>query len=177
MRNYLVQPKMIVKRNANYDLLSEIKSFSAIEEPEENDSCGNIEWRILYNIKTKKFERFDDEVDVTQILNKTHLNLYQIISSALAMYRLACLFEGKIYIYGQEKYKFVWEMFLKHNSGEIITISEWKGAFGIRSRYGSIKVDTEYWNWIIDDVIKLLNVIISPECPHPYDGLIAGGVA
>lgn len=28
-----------------------------------------------------------------------------------------------------------------------------------------------------NDIILLLNEICSPDCPHPYDGLVAGSVA
>lgn len=102
-------------------------------------------------------------------------NMNEIMSSALLLYRLLCLFKCQVISYGPEGYKSVWWITLKHKqSGEILQFGEWKGAAGIWTKFHNTDELPEPYK---QDVLDLLNVIYSENCPHPYDGCVAGSVA
>lgn len=96
-----------------------------------------------------------------------------LISSHLLMYRLCCLFKGHVDVSGPQGYKSVWEVYMRHKStGQLISFTEHKGS---PSFYSSIfpPTDSEFDG----DWVDLLNLLLDRECPHPYDGLVAGSVA
>ena len=61
------------------------------------------------------------------------------------------------------------------SNGRSISFSEWKGqqGFGYLIETDSKKVNSE----LKTDLIELMNYLISNECAHPYDNLVAGSVA
>ena len=84
------------------------------------------------------------------------------ISSALALYRLRCLFPGADIQMGQAV-ETVWEVCLQ-TDGNVVVLADSEGAF---------LVWCQHYN---DDVRELLAVIADPECPHPGSLTIAGKV-
>ena len=96
-----------------------------------------------------------------------------VISSPLLLYRLCCLFECKIEVEGSGCYKFVWSTRLKHwATGHFVGFSEWKGsAQYLTSQFPPTGTAFD------DDWLALLNLLLDPQCPHPYDGTVAGSVA
>jgi hypothetical protein len=84
------------------------------------------------------------------------------MSSALVLYRLMCLFPGSPIDYG-DGYKSVWSVYLRNPTNNV-EIYDYKGGFSMRCRRNN------------EDVQELLAVLLHPECPHPYDGVIAGKV-
>ena len=103
-------------------------------------------------------------------------NLYRAISSALALYRLICIFPHPKFVElsGGDGYKMPWEIMLRHKeTGEYIGFGEWKGAFNVRGT----KNANEYNEKTLTDFVQLVSLILSNKSPHPYDGNVAGSVA
>lgn len=69
-------------------------------------------------------------------------------------------------------YKCVWEVELVHiATNKTITFGEHKGAAQVTD-LGKHTID-QY----SDDMIELLNLLCSRDCPHTYDCVVAGSVA
>lgn len=101
------------------------------------------------------------------------LGYCSVISSALLMYRLCCLFKCQVDVEGPDGYKLVWSIYLKHKaSGIYVGFSEWKGSPSFLSNKFPPTGTT-----FDDDWLALLNLLLDPQCPHPYDGTVAGSVA
>lgn len=101
------------------------------------------------------------------------LKLYHIISSSLLLYRLLCLFRCTVHSEGPCGYKAVFDVTLLHKeTGKKIAFTEWKGA-------AEVFLDTipDAEEPYARDMLELLNLLCSMECPHPYDGVVAGAVA
>lgn len=106
--------------------------------------------------------------------NSQELLAYKsIISSALLMYRLCCLFPCDVRVDGPEGYKLVWSIYLKHKgTNTYVGFSEWKGSPTF------LMSETLLTGTAFDeDWLALLNLLLDPNCPHPYDGTVAGSVA
>ena len=99
-----------------------------------------------------------------------------VMSSALFLYRLLCLFETEVQVEPiNDRYKCIWWITLKHKeSGELLQFGEWKGAAGTWTRFHCLEDLPETFK---RDYVLLLNELCSKDCPHPYDGLVAGSVA
>ncbi len=66
------------------------------------------------------------------------------------------------------RYKCVWEVQLQHKaSGKKMTFGEHKGSPMVWT--SPLSAD---FTW--EDVLPLINLLVSPRCPHPYDGCVAG---
>lgn len=184
MRNYLVNPGYIGERTADYELLKKIKGkfkpISTAQYYKNGGGNGNLCSDFYINAKTKK-TKMASYKQMQKLRTKSFeyknkkgellVKFQEAISSAMLMYRLACLFPGKITTDGQEGYKFVWSMHFKHvETGEVIGFGEWKGGALFWTQTTSNKE-------LIRDLKTLIEILISDNCPHPYDGLVAGRVA
>jgi len=109
-----------------------------------------------------------------QYSNYSNLLAYQsVISSPLLLYRLCCLFDAQVDVEGPEGYKSVWSIYLKHTaSGIFVGFSEWKGSALYRASKFPPTGTTFDEDWL-----ALLNLLLDPCCPHPYDGTVAGSAA
>ena len=85
------------------------------------------------------------------------------ISSALALYRVRCLFLGAT-IQVVEDYNSVWEVCLKTDDNVVV----------LADLGGAVLVWCQQYN---EDVRELLAVIVDPECPHPTASTVAGKVS
>lgn len=161
---YLTNCEQKNERSADYKAAKEVINLFQSTEFDSDISHGNL-CADLY-IDQKKRAHFK------QI--KDGVGLYRAIPSALLMYRLSCLFPGQIKTYGQSGYKFVWQFSFKHlESGNYIIFGEWKGGSLFWTKHDKETVPKEFER----DILKLINVLVSDDCAHPYDGLVAGGVA
>ena len=172
---YLIDPPVVQDR-VDEEVYARVREQTAKWTPVDHmvKGCGNV--RPNWNNKTKKFvfkdpnlnERFSD-------FYKTHTMFHDVISSALLLYRLLCLYKATVETEGPEGYKCTWWVTLKHNeTGELLTFGDWKGAAGTWTRFHKIGELPKSYR---DDTLLLLNEICSPDCPHPYDGCVAGSVA
>jgi hypothetical protein len=103
--------------------------------------------------------------------------IHDIMPSAMWLYRLACVFKPVVQFDGPEGYKLVWSAAFCHvKTGVEIQFYEWKGGFtfGARGPKGNVSPEDPVF---IEDCLELLNFLASDECPHPYDGVVAGSVA
>ena len=87
------------------------------------------------------------------------------MSSQLVLYRLTVTFgmpppkEG-------DGYKSCWEVDLQHCDGvSVLRLEDYKGAAEPRFR-GTAGASV--------DALKLLNFLVGMNCPHTYDGIVAG---
>ncbi|KAL9117936.1 MAG: hypothetical protein Q9187_005523 [Circinaria calcarea] len=90
------------------------------------------------------------------------------ISSQLLLYRLTVTF-GMPPPKETDGYKSCWEIELVHCDGaSVLEFGEHKGAASARFR-GTTDAS--------DDALKLLNFLVGINCPHTYDGIVAGTIA
>jgi hypothetical protein len=177
-RNYLVQPNYLSERIADYKTGEELqKAFTIIPQKKMKGIGlnGNIKMGMVVNRKSLKV--LVKKVKNAEIYRKDspYVDFYEAISSALALYRTICIFKNpKIELQGANGYKCPWFIYLQHQSGEYFGLGEWKGAFGVWSTRSDVE---DVPKPALDDLIKLLNLILSDKSPHPYDGCVAGSVA
>jgi len=130
--------------------------------------------RALRYVKSKKcFELTSTDSGTLLCHDVETCDLDEVMSSALMLYRLCCLWAGlQIEVEGPPGYKVVWTAELKHiATGEALAFSEWKGALLIR--VSKLRAPPEFES----DMLELLNLLCDERCPHPYDGTVAGSVA
>jgi hypothetical protein len=157
------------ERNADYKMANLAESLFEYSEGWDGGR-GNLCSHIIFNSKTKK-AKFVKEYWPRK---ESETSFCQAIPSALLMYRLSCLFPGQIKTFGREAYKFVWQFNLKHRAtGEMVCFGEWKGGALFWTNFDYSNCPPLFKN----DLEKLLTILVSDNCPHPYDGLVAGGVA
>lgn len=181
-QNYLVQPQYTLDRNADYETQEYINSvFETVSEIPDSGTSGNLGSDIHVNKKKKKAficekpSLFSDK-DNYEKFEAENASLYQAISSALALYRLICIFPHPKFVElsGGDGYKMPWEIMLRHKeTGEYVGFGEWKGGFNVRGTKNAL----QYKEKTLDDFMKLLNLILSNKAPHPYDRTVAGSVA
>ena len=59
-------------------------------------------------------------------------------------------------------------------TGEALGFSEWKGSPLLRISPETVAdAPAEFKR----DMLELLDILCDPECPHPYDGVVAGSIA
>ena len=121
------------------------------------------------------YERGDALWDVWESIEKSpaRSGLIQVpldintISSALALYRVRCLFSAAIVQVGEDV-EIVWEVCLKSNfdaAANVVVLADFEGAFVVWCKHYD------------DDVRELLAVIVDPDCPHSDGVTVAGKVA
>ena len=156
------------ERTGNYDKQSEIANKWQKSSPIEY-SNGNVSHNTVFDIEKQSIALMD-----YQYGNEKYISLYTLISSPLLMYRLICVF-GYTPIIAESPYKVVWEYPIEHKeTGIQISFSEWKGGIYFGMKETDYKKLPQSYK---DDFIALFNHLISNECAHPYDGLVAGSVA
>lgn len=156
------------ERDADYSLreTAELFEFS----PEHEGGHGNLCSDLIIDAKSLRAKFVKKSFPQPEGKESFH----RVIPSALLMYRLSCLFEGNATFYGPKGYKFVWQFPLKHKeTGESICFGEWKGASLFWTNHGIESAPKAFKR----DVERLISALVSKRCPHPYDGLVAGGVA
>lgn len=131
-------------------------------------TCGNLYGYVDFKPETGRFRFVKDWSAV-----KVHF--YEVMPSALWLYRLLCHFAAEVESYGPEGYKSVWSVGLRHKStGRTVAFSEHKAAAGF---YMQERSPDELEADFKKDLLDLLNLLVSKDCPHPYDGTVAGTVA
>lgn len=169
---YAVNPPYCTKRlpQRAYTKAKRVsKKWEAIA-PSLEGSSGNV--RPDFNKESGEFFFCEGSIDWQSGIE---VGMHEAISSALLLYRTLCLFSCQIQSNGPDGYKIVWSTSLRHkDTGEILSLGEWKGGAGTWTRFSGVKQCPDSFR---DDLLELLNLLASPECPHPYDGTVAGTVA
>lgn len=167
--DFLVNPEYTQERTGNYELQKVIQD-KWVYTTKTVLGCGNIHSLFFFDIQKNSFV-FSNDYNFDE--KERLIHLYKTMSPALLLYRLIATFFGAPVCF--DGYKMIWTYTVEHKkSGKAIQFSEWKGAIGFWLPEHSHKELTPEFK---TDLIKLMNYIISTECAHPYDNLVAGSVA
>ena len=172
-RDYPVQAGEVMDRMADYETAEILQSkFESVGDPGEGMN-GNIANDFLVSKKTFKTKVVEDAFGKR---GDKYYMLYEMMSSALMLYRLICMFPNpKVVCQGSAGYKVPWEMFFKHKeTGRIICMSEWKGSFFLRTEFYDIK---DMPLSLQNDMCILFDLLFSNNSPHPYNHTVAGSCA
>lgn len=173
-RQYPVEAGEVMDRMADYETAEILQGkFKSVDPPKGFSCCGNVAYNFVVDRETLRTKVTKDEKPWK---DKTTYMLYEVMSSALMMYRLICMFPNPVVICeGAAGYKVPWEMYFKHNeTGHIICMSEWKGSFSMRTTFGDIE---EVPLSLQEDLCMLFDLLFSNNSPHPYDHTVAGSCA
>jgi len=171
--SYIINPPYCQGRVQNevYERAeAQTSKWEPVEPPPGFASCANV--CPDYDRTTGKFvfQPAGHPAD-----HSRYPGMFEVISSALLLYRLLCLFKATVETEGPNGYKCIWWVNLKHKeTGEILRFGEWKGAAGVWTRFHR---DEELPESYKRDMLLLLDELVAEDCPHPYDGNIAGSVA
>lgn len=200
---YIIDPPEVqarVKDSVYARATKQVAKWEGVIHPDQ-EFIGNVGMNLKYNKEDGGFVFQPDSAPTDW--DKFPL-MSSVISSALLLYRLLCLFGSPAAQHAQLKlpatiianrrilwdnpavkvepasgddghYKCIWWFTLRHKkTGEYLELGEWKGAPGIWTKYhGADEMPKSFRQ----DTLLLLNELCSPDCPHPYDGLVAGSVA
>lgn len=161
-------PKSITKRTGNYDIRDYIR----------NKWKGIINDNINVNMNLCNNFILSDNINEGIIIEKKvdlikyEKSFINCISSPMLLYRCCCIFPNNVNI--NNEYKQIWTCFIKNKeSNNIILLSEIKGTpyIGIENNFENIN---EIPNQFLNDILELLNYLLSDQCVHPYDNIVAG---
>lgn len=171
-----LQPGPVTERTGNYDIRNYIcDKWEGVKPGDNSGTMMNWFFDLKFSVEkgayfTKEFSFDSDDPNDYTFDRGVHYMNY--ISSPMLLYRSACTFPENIIV--DDGYKDIWTCFLKHKkTGSAIVLSEWKGTAqcGFDTRFYERKdAPKEY----VDDAIELLNYMLSDQCAHPYDHLVAG---
>lgn len=102
--------------------------------------------------------------------------LSRMMSPALYLYRLVCIFRNPtVLAEGTAGDVTPWAIYLRHKAtNEVVCFTEFKGSFSFKTRFIKTKeVPKEF----LRDLCRLIDLMLSEKCPHPYSDLVAGSVA
>lgn len=103
--------------------------------------------------------------------NEDAIPLSEMISSHLLLYRTIATFNCGIHTQSCDYYKVNWAVLLKHKSGAVIGIAEWKGTPILWTESGKVTGD------LLLDIRYLFKILCDPSLTIDYDGTIAGSQA
>lgn len=169
-QDFLVTTAYTSDRNGNYELRNIITDKWEFCTNRNRETNGNICGEIYYNLSEQCFEYSNGR---RLYIHENYCPFYRIMSPALLMYRLVCTFFEPPFC--GDWYKKVWDYPLLHKETNIfISFSEWKGGiYFAMTEYDYSKLPDSFKS----DLFNLLAYLFGNECAHPYDGLVAGGVA
>jgi len=166
MREYQTDSKLNISMGRVNDENKKAKFkavFSPVPVTDGMVLCGNV--RAVFKDGIAKLNsNFEVKVCVPS---------YAQISSALALYRAISFFETGTNPETQDFYKCNWSVCLKHKSGELLMLGEWKGGFQIFTNGDLEGFSKEFKK----DCEEFLTYFVSEEFSTGYDGTIAGTVA
>lgn len=178
---YPVDPPVVQNRVGN-DVYERVRKVTSAWEPAYPQDVSGFELSSITNMTGPNKLQLVYDLATGQVSYQTNhgygvgsnsLAYATVISSALLMYRLCCLFACEVNVQGPAGYKLVWSIYLRHKASKIfVGFQEWKGSALYRaSKFPPTETSFD------DDWLALLNLLLDPCCPHPYDGTVAGSVA
>ncbi|KAG5178059.1 hypothetical protein JKP88DRAFT_248354 [Tribonema minus] len=171
-QHYLVEPLALMDRvdetvTARAEAVMQKWQRISKDELPAGAQCEGMPLDIYWNKKTGKAE-------ITEWIDRSddHVIHGFVLSSALMLYRLQCI-SGTACVHIQgEGYKCVWEVYMLHKAtNRVMWFHDYKGTFYCRFQRGPKPEQYQA------DGLELINLLFAPNCPHPYDGIIAGTVA
>jgi hypothetical protein len=170
--NYLVQPQYYQERAEDSILQDAI--YEKWQLIDYQNIHANIAQHLWYNTDNQEFVLVEDIYPRTG----NYLMSNNVISSAFLLYRLMSMkFYPRFPQNGEEDecYKSIWGVSLKHKtSGQILNFNDYKAGWHLGMIYSR---PSEMPSDFKEDVLQLLNFLISNQIVHPYDLTISGSVA
>ncbi len=168
-RNYLVQPQYYLPRAEDSFRQDFIKSKWKRLRPEAN-AHSNVANFLRFDEKARRFFFIDGFRDPRYDAH----TLGSVISSAFLLYKLWCMEFYPKYPRGSA-YKVLWMVSLRHQpTGTALVIEDYKAGVSIGMNFTQPdQLPTEFRN----DLLELLDFLMSEEVVHPYDLTVAGSVA
>jgi len=164
---YSVNPSYSAERVESKEWKEKIKSIWEFTVRQESGTSGNVKMYLHFDVETQSFVFKESFI-------YSELHFSQVISSPLLLYRLICTFNAAPSVM-DDPYKTTWDLNLVHKpSGKLLMFSEWKGSARFWLPDYTYKDLEETFK---NDLLDLLNYLVSDQCTHPYDGVLAGSVA
>jgi hypothetical protein len=137
------------------------------------EGCGNLHNDTFFDVENGSFVFINDYTKQPKWDDTMLIRFYRVISSHLLMYRLCATFFKAPKVF--DGYKMIWNYNLEHKvTGKKFSFGEWKGGPGFwLNETESSQLPEDFRN----DMIELINYLISDQCSHPYDGCTAGQIA
>lgn len=170
--NYLIQPQYYQERAENCILQDIIvEKWQSIEDINLH---ANISPFLCYDVHNQEFI-FND---IMFSRDKSKLISNNVISSAFLLYRLLSIgYTPNFPKNGIEQvaYKSLWTISLEHKqTGQNLNFYDYKGGWNI----GTIYSDPNEMPYDFkEDLLRLMNFLISNDIVHPYDLTVSGSVA
>ncbi|MFN8578258.1 MAG: hypothetical protein U0354_15580 [Candidatus Sericytochromatia bacterium] len=173
--NYWYNPKLYSERvseniiEKNNKIIAQWNTIQ-YDISKHNSYLNIIESELFFDTELKTFNFYDRRPPKDNIIS-----LSSCISSALALYSIASCFDINVSLSGKSGYKSIWKITLEHKqSSQYIVLGDYKGAFQVFMPFTKKEQIPEE---LQKDIIELLNLFVSGNLNHPYDGTICGTVA
>ncbi len=170
--SYLIQPQYYQERTENsvlQDVLTE--KWELIEDINLHANISPFLW---YDTQNQDFIF----IETMFSQDKTHLMSNNVISSAFLLYRLISMgYTPNFPKNGIEQvaYKSLWSISLEHKkTGQKLNLYDFKGGWNIGTIYS--EPDEMPYDFK-EDLLRLMNFLISNDIVHPYDLTVSGSVA
>lgn len=178
LQNYLINPPYDAPR------LTDTQRQKAISQNweyalETTPMHGTLATAALrFDLDTNRFIWNDFSENRTLLFQSDRqlLGSFAVMSSAMMLYRLICVFVQSPTVGSHDDfYKSVWRFPLRHlPSGEFITLLDYKAGWTVNAMFTEVD---QLPASLANDLLELLNFLISPDVSHPYDKTLAGSVA
>ncbi|KAG5190727.1 hypothetical protein JKP88DRAFT_252029 [Tribonema minus] len=169
-RRYVVDPPQLTDRVFEADTEQRRWEIAEKWQLRKNNASGGARLamerlRYAWNIENGKLELAPSENSCD-----THHDIGDVLSSALLLYRLQCLFIAEnLHFVAIDGYKSVWSIGLYHRaSGLYLEFQDFKATATCCQCTGHGNAQYEA------DVQELLSLLCNPKFTHPYDGTVAG---
>ena len=170
--NYLIQPQYYQERAEN-SILKDIIA-EKWELIESIDLHANISPFLWFDTDNQEFIFIDNRF----LFDKSNLMSNNVISSAFLLYRLLSMgYTPNFPKHGfdQVAYKSLWSISLEHKqTGQNLNFYDYKGGWNIGTIYSEL--DEMPYDFK-EDLLRLMNLLISNDLVHPYDLTVSGSVA
>jgi hypothetical protein len=166
---FLCRPEGITGRFGNYERQEAIMAKWVYRKAAANDlGTANLRMYTFYDIPKNKFI-----INENGKPTRNQVYIYDVMSAANWMYRLSITFLKPPIM--DNHYKAPWLFPLVHKATGVSAImTEWKGSISfITNVYHPKGADKEF----INDLLELLDYLVSYECAHTYSHLVAGAIA
>ena len=168
--NYRVQPCLYMKRGISYARQKAVASkWKWLKKPVSHHS--NINMYLRYDLAD---ELFYFKAELREESPRVNDLLCNVISSALMMYRCGAMGFAP-HFNNTDSYKTLCSVSLKHKeTGEHLVIQDYKAGIDLSTVFHNTEDMPVSYR---EDVLELLNFLVSGDVLHPYDLTVAGSVA
>ena len=157
------------KRAGNYEILEQIQKKWKTCVASLSDESANVAHQVAFSKENLSFE-FQNEMG---IVDEGYFTFANMMNSPLLLYRLISIFFAPPIT--ENWYKAIWEYPIQHKeTGKEMIFGEHKGAPKFWLSESNPKQLNEVFK---NDLLELLNFLVSDQIPHPYDRCTSGQIA